>query len=104
MRVTRSDPELPLARRGEPITVQVDGRPVSAYAGETVAALLVAEGIRTFRHTAKRSEPRSMFCGIGICYDCLVTVDGIPNIRACVTSVAPGMTIDTRAGWTGGTN
>jgi predicted molibdopterin-dependent oxidoreductase YjgC len=98
MRVTRSDPELPLAQRGERITVQVDGRPVAAYAGETVAALLLAEGIRTFRHTAKSDEPRSLFCGIGICYDCLVNIDGVPNIRACVTALAPGMLILTRAG------
>ncbi len=98
MRVTRSDPELPLAQRGEPITVQVDGRAVAAYAGETVAGLLLAEGIRTFRHTAKRGDARSMFCGIGVCYDCLVTIDGVPNIRACMTPLAQGMAIETRAG------
>lgn len=98
MRVTQSDPELPLARRGESITVQVDGRPVAAFAGETVAALLLAEGIRTFRHTAKLGQPRSIFCGIGVCYDCLVTIDGVPNIRACMTPLAPGMAIETRAG------
>lgn len=97
MRVTRSDPELPLVQRGESITVQVDGRPVPAYAGETVAALLLAEGVRTFRHTAKDGQPRSLFCGIGICYDCLVTIDGVPNIRACMTPLAPGMAIETRA-------
>jgi sarcosine oxidase subunit alpha len=98
MRITRSDPELPIAERGAPITVKIDGRPVTAYAGETVAALLLAEGIRTFRHTARNGQPRSMFCGIGICYDCLVTIDGVPNIRACVTGLTPGMAIETQAG------
>ncbi len=98
MRVTQSDPELPLAQRGEPITVQVDGHAVSAYSGETVAALLLAEGIRTFRHTPKNGQPRSIFCGIGICYDCLVTIDGVPNLRACMTTLVPGMAIETRAG------
>lgn len=98
MRVTRSHSELPLATRGEPITVLVDGRSVSAYSGETVAALLLAEGIRTFRHTASRHEPRSIFCGMGICYDCLVTIDGAPDIRACMTTLTPGMAIETRAG------
>jgi predicted molibdopterin-dependent oxidoreductase YjgC len=96
MRIIRSDTELPLAQRGESITVQIDGRPVAAFAGETVAGLLLAEGIRTFRHTAKLGEARSIFCGIGICYDCLVTVDGTPNIRACMTLLAPGMAIETR--------
>ena len=83
------------ARRESVIIVSVDARPVSAYAGETVAAVLLAEGIRVFRHTAKRGEPRGIFCGMGICYECLVTVDGVPNVRACVTTVEPGMVIQT---------
>lgn len=95
MRVTRSDPELPLVQRGEPITVRVDGRSVVAFAGETIAALLLAEGIRVFRHTAKRSDPRSVYCGIGVCYECLVTVDGVANVRACMTTLTPGMAIET---------
>ncbi len=96
MRITRSDPALPEVQRGEPITVLVDGRLLAAFAGETVAALLLSQGIRTFRLTAKGHEPRSMYCGIGICYDCLVTIDGVPNIRACLTPLAPGMAIETR--------
>ncbi len=98
MRITRADPELPEVQRGEPITVSVDGRPLPAFAGETVAALLLSQGIRTFRHTAKGHQPRSIFCGIGICYECLVTVDGVPNIRACLTPLAPGMAIETSVG------
>ena len=85
------------ARRESAITVNVDGRAVSAYAGETVAAVLLAEGILVFRYTAKRGEPRGVFCGMGICYECLVTVDDVPNVRACVTTIRPGMTIQT--GW-----
>ncbi|MBM4459247.1 MAG: (2Fe-2S)-binding protein [Chloroflexi bacterium] len=75
--------------------VHVDGRPVAAHAGETVAAVLLAAGIRIFRRTAQRGEPRGVFCGIGVCYECLVTVDGAANTRACVTVVAPGMVIET---------
>ncbi len=81
--------------REPPITVHVDGRPVAAFAGETVAAVLLDEGIRVFRHTPKRGEPRGIYCGMGICYECLVTVDGVPDVRACVTTVAPGMAIAT---------
>jgi predicted molibdopterin-dependent oxidoreductase YjgC len=80
---------------GAPVTVFVDGRQVTAFAGESVAAVLLALGTRAFRHTAKRGEPRGMFCGIGVCYECLVTVDEEPNVRACVTEVAPGMVIET---------
>jgi predicted molibdopterin-dependent oxidoreductase YjgC len=81
--------------RGAPVTVFVDGRPVTAFAGESVAAVLLALGTRGFRYTATRGEPRGMFCGIGVCYECLVTVDEEPNVRACVTEVAPGMAIET---------
>ena len=83
-------------RRESAIAVTVDGRPVTAFAGETVATVLLAEGIRVFRYTAKRGEPRGVFCGMGVCYECLVTVDGVPNVRACVTTVKPGMAIKTR--------
>jgi sarcosine oxidase subunit alpha len=83
------------ARREPAITVSVDGREVSTFAGETVADVLLAEGIRVLRFTAKRGEPRGVFCGMGICYECLVTVDGVPNVRACMTTVAPGMEIQT---------
>lgn len=81
------------ARRESAITVKVDGRAVSAFAGETVAAVLLAEGIRVLRYTTKRGEPRGLYCGMGICYECLVSVDGVPNVRACVTTVEPGMVI-----------
>ena len=84
-----------VARRESAITVNMDGRAVLAFAGETVAAVLLAEGIRVFRYTAKRGEPRGVFCGMGICYECLVTIDGVPNVRACVTAVEPGMAIKT---------
>jgi len=97
VRITRSDAFLPPLERGEPITVSIDGRSVSAFAGESVAAVLLAEGIRSFRQTAKRGEGRGLFCGIGICYDCLVTVDGTANLRACLTPVTPGCAIETGA-------
>jgi predicted molibdopterin-dependent oxidoreductase YjgC len=83
----------PAARHEPAVVVSVDGRQVSTLAGETVAAVLVAEGVRVFRHTAKWGEPRGIFCGMGICYECLVTVDGVQNVRACVTIVRPGMAI-----------
>lgn len=107
MRITRgavyrrSVVSLPRVERGQQITVSIDGQPVLAYAGESVAAVLLAQGIRSFRHTAKTGEGRGIFCGIGICYDCLVTVDGVANLRACLTSVAADCAIETRsgAGW-----
>jgi sarcosine oxidase subunit alpha len=78
----------------EPLTVTVDGEPVQAFAGESVATVLLALGKRTFRHT-ERGTPRGLFCGMGVCFDCLVTVDGVDNVRACMTLVSEGMEIGT---------
>ena len=86
--------------RGEAFEITVDGKPVTAYPGETVASALFAAGIRILRHTAKQCEPRSIFCGIGVCYDCLVTVNGVLNQRACMTFAQPGLVVTRQMGIT----
>jgi len=96
VRIARSDASLPRVERGQQISVSVDGQLVIAFEGETVAGVLLAQGIRTFRHTAKTGQGRGLYCGMGICYDCLVTVDGVANVRACMTPVAQGMAIGTK--------
>jgi len=97
MRITRPNKHLPAIERGRQLSIQINGQPATAFAGESVAAVLLAHNQRIFRHTLKTGQPRGIFCGMGICYDCLVTVDGVPNIRACVTPVAEGMRIETRS-------
>ncbi len=97
MRLTQSTPSLPPIRRGKQIIVQINGQPVTAFEGETIAAVLLAENRRIFRHTGKTGAPRGLFCGMGMCYDCLVTVDGVPHVRACVTPVVEAMLIETRS-------
>ncbi len=82
--------------RGRQIEFEVDGEPVLAYEGETVAAALIASGRRAFRHTAKQGAPRGLFCGMGVCFDCLMTVNDIPNVRTCVTAAEPGMKVQTQ--------
>jgi predicted molibdopterin-dependent oxidoreductase YjgC len=82
--------------RGPQFDIEVDGRPVVAHEGETIAAALLASGIRTFRHTYKHDAPRGIFCGMGICFDCTMTVDGVPNVRTCVTPATPGMKVQTQ--------
>ena len=78
--------------RGRAVSLLLDGRAVTAYEGESVAALLLAEGHVATRVT-RGGEPRGVFCGMGVCHDCLVVVDGIPNTRACVTWVREGMNV-----------
>ncbi|HON86756.1 MAG: (2Fe-2S)-binding protein [Firmicutes bacterium] len=77
------------------VEITVDGRKIVARQGESIAAALMAEGIRTMRYTPVRSEPRGVFCGIGQCSDCMVTVNGVPNVRACITPVEEGMVVET---------
>lgn len=66
--------------------IRFDGRPVASRAGQTVAAALTAAGIRSWR-TTRRGAPRGLFCGMGVCQDCLVTIDGRPNQRACMAKI-----------------
>jgi predicted molibdopterin-dependent oxidoreductase YjgC len=84
--------------RGPQVVLTLDGRPVTAYEGESVAALLLAEGIIATRVT-RGGEPRGVYCGMGVCFDCLVVVDGVPNTRACMKWVREGMRVARQDGW-----
>lgn len=80
--------------RGEKIHLVVDGNVVDAYEGETVHAALTAAGIRKLKHS-NSNDVRGVFCGMGICYECLVTIDNVPEQRACMTLVKDQMEIRT---------
>ncbi|MBO4288713.1 MAG: (2Fe-2S)-binding protein [Lachnospiraceae bacterium] len=75
------------------VTIYYNDRPVEALEGEPVAAALMNAGIKAFRTTAKRKEPRGIFCAIGRCTDCKMTVDGVPNVRTCMCPVKEGMRV-----------
>lgn len=87
-----------VVERGEPFQMEVDGQSIVAFEGETIATALLASGRRVFRHTARTGTPRGLFCGIGVCFECLVTVDGIPNLRSCMTPARPGIKIQLQGG------
>lgn len=78
--------------RGAAFTFRFDGAPVTAYAGETIAAALMAAGERTLRGT-RSGMPRGVYCGMGVCFECLVVVDGRPGVRACTTPAKAGMEV-----------
>ncbi|RJQ81877.1 (2Fe-2S)-binding protein [Amycolatopsis panacis] len=80
------------------IEFRFDGEPIRAEPGQTVGAALVAAGRRHWRTTRRDAAPRGLFCGIGICFDCLVTVNGHPNRRACLTEAAAGDQVTTQEG------
>lgn len=82
---------------GEVAALTVDGRRVALLPGDTLAAALMRDGSFAFRRSRK-GEARGVFCGIGICNECLLTVDGRPNVRACVTAATSGAIVTTGGG------
>ncbi|MBT3380929.1 MAG: (2Fe-2S)-binding protein [Lentisphaerae bacterium] len=80
------------------VTITVDGSPLLARDGDTIASALIAAGWTAFRHTEKRHEPRGVFCAIGKCTDCVMTVNGVPNVRTCIALVEDGMRVETQEG------
>lgn len=83
---------------GEAIAVTIDGEPFAAREGDSVAAAVVASGRAASRTTPVSGAPRGPFCMMGVCFECLVTVDDVPNQQACLVAVAPGMRIRTQHG------
>lgn len=69
--------------------VTFDGRELPVSPGQTVAAVLMAAGVRSWRTTRVGGRPRGLFCGIGVCFDCLVTINGVAS-RACLVTARPG--------------
>ncbi len=82
--------------RGKEIYFMFDGQKVKAYEGETIAAALHANGIIKYNTSSKLQRPRGLFCAVGHCSSCLMTVDGVPNVRICVTDVQDGMTVQSQ--------
>jgi len=80
------------------VIIEFDGKPIEVYEDESIASALMAAGIKVLRYTTKYNEPRGVFCAIGKCTDCMMMVDGIPNVRTCVTPVKSGMKIETQNG------
>ncbi|MGE4352540.1 MAG: (2Fe-2S)-binding protein [Oscillospiraceae bacterium] len=80
------------------VTFTFDGRELTGYEGEPIAAALKAAGVMIHRYTTKQHKPRGIFCAIGRCTDCVMVVDGKPNVRTCVTPLREGMCVQTQYG------
>ena len=91
-------PILGVPQKGRQVSFTYDGRTLQGYEGEPVAMALKAAGVAVHRYTAKRHEPRGIFCAIGRCTDCVMVVDGVPNVRTCMTPLAEGMDVRTQYG------
>jgi hypothetical protein len=77
------------------VEILVDGRAVRALDGQSVAGALHQAGVAMLRRNPVTGEPRGAFCGMGVCFECELTVDGIPGTRACMTRVRDGLRIET---------
>ena len=73
-----------------PVTITVDGVPASGVAGQSLAGVILASGTLGFRRTSVQGLPRGVLCGIGVCYDCLVEVNGQRDVRACQRRAGDG--------------
>ena len=92
--MARVDLRIPTIHRKTPVTIWVNGRKVDAFEGELLHAVLLAAGYRQLRKSVSDVEHRGFFCGMGVCYECSVTIDDLPQQRSCVTEVYDGMRVE----------
>lgn len=80
--------------RTQPVrSIEFDGAPVPFTPGQTIGGALAGAGIVSWRTTRRDHAPRGLFCGIGVCFDCLVTVDGVRSQRACLVEACDGQDV-----------
>ena len=91
-------PILGKIKKGKLVEFTFDGKSYTGYEGEPIAAALKAAGVMIHRYTNKEHKPRGIFCAIGRCTDCVMVVNGKPNIRTCVTALEAGMVVKTQYG------
>jgi predicted molibdopterin-dependent oxidoreductase YjgC len=82
----------------EVVRLTVDGRPIEARAGDSIAAAMLAAGFEHCRTTPVSGAPRGPYCMMGVCFECLVTVDGVGNRQGCMIAAADGMAVETQHG------
>jgi D-hydroxyproline dehydrogenase subunit gamma len=83
---------------GKTVSLTIEGRRVDARVGDTLAAALLAAGFDHCRMTAITGAPRAPYCMMGVCFDCLVTIDGVGNRQSCLIPVREGMRIELQRG------
>ncbi len=94
----KEHPILGAWEKGALVKFTFDGKEVEGYEGEPIAAALKAAGVMVHRYTKKEHKPRGIFCAIGRCTDCVMVVDGVPNVRTCITPLSEGMDVHTQYG------
>jgi predicted molibdopterin-dependent oxidoreductase YjgC len=91
-------PILGTTDKGKLVKFTCNGKEVEGYEGEPISVALKAAGLMIHRYTQKEHKPRGIFCAIGRCTDCVMIVDGKPNVRTCVTPLKEGISVQTQYG------
>lgn len=94
----KEHPILGIQEKGVVVKFTFDGKEMEGMEGEPIAVALKAAGVMVHRYTKKEHKPRGIFCAIGRCTDCVMVVDGVPNVRTCITPLKAGMDIRTQYG------
>ena len=89
---------LGVQEKGKIVKFIFDGNEMEGYEGEPIAVALKAKGVMAHRYTQKEHKPRGIFCAIGRCTDCVMIVDGAPNVRTCITPLKENMVVKTQYG------
>jgi len=85
-------------KHGNKVKFTFDGKEMEGYEGDPIAAALHSNGVRIYRETPQKKQTRGFFCAIGKCSSCFMVVDGVPNVRTCVTPLKVGMRVETQRG------
>ena len=83
---------------GKKVEFTFDGAAMTGFEGEPIAMALHSNGVRIYRESPEMKRPRGFFCAIGKCSSCFMLVDGVPNVRTCVTPLREGMKVRTQKG------
>ena len=86
-------------RRDRPVWIDFEGWETPAFEGDTVGSALAASGITITARSFKYHRPRGLLCMTGSCANCLMQIDGIPNVRACTEPVREGMRVERQNAW-----
>ena len=80
------------------VDIEFNGQALRVPAGRTVAAALLAAGISRFRGSQVSGEPRAPYCMMGVCFECMMEIDGVPSRQTCLVQIREGMQIRTQEG------
>ncbi len=85
-------------QHGKRVRFIFDGEELEGFEGEPISTALHANGVKIYRETADMHRPRGFFCAIGKCSSCFMVVNGVPNVRTCITPLTAGMKVETQRG------